>query len=66
MKTEPIPDYADVMPIAAWKEAVACGAFIPEDGSGYLCLDDKTMVLKSNVWVKMLPPWATHVAWFNK
>lgn len=60
----PIPDYADVMSSEVWDMCVSVGAFIPDDGSGYWCKNDK---YESNVscWSPR-PEWATHVAWYNR
>ena len=61
--TQAIPDYADVMTLEDWEESVQCGAFIPNDGSGYWCKDGKES--GDSVW-STDPEDATHVAWYNK
>lgn len=61
--TQPIRDYADVMTLAEWQEAVAHGSFIEYDGSGYWCKDGQES--QDSVWTTH-PGDATHVAWYNK
>lgn len=65
-KLVPIPDYADLITLKEFKECVACGGFIPYDGSGYYATEN-SMDKETDVWSSKKPPtWATHVAWFNK
>lgn len=59
----PIPDYADVMTLAEWEEAVEHGSFVEYDGSGYWCKDGKES--SDSVWDTDCED-ATHVAWYNK
>jgi hypothetical protein len=58
-----IPDYADVMTLADWEEAVERGSFIPDDGIGYWCKDGKES--RDEVFETDAED-ATHVAWYNK
>jgi hypothetical protein len=62
---EKIPDYAHLMPISEWRDSVAGGLFVPDDGIGRWATGD-TMDDSSDVWAGDAPEWATHVAWFNK
>ena len=56
-------DFADVMTVQEWQEAVKDGWFISDDGSGYWVKDGK----ESRDEVFSTPPLdATHVAWYNK
>ena len=58
-----IPDYADVMTVKDWQDAVQSGMFIPDDGTGYWAKDGK----ESEDDPFYTPPEdATHVAWYNK
>uniref|UniRef100_A0AAU8GH09 Uncharacterized protein n=2 Tax=unclassified Seunavirus TaxID=2494210 RepID=A0AAU8GH09_9CAUD len=63
-ESTPIPSYADVMTAEQWECSVRCGAFIPDDGIGYWCRDDKHESCVS-CWTPK-PEWATHVAWYNR
>jgi hypothetical protein len=60
--------HVDLMHKDAWDECVACGAFIPSDGTGHWAKhDDEGFVLESDVDCFSTPPeWATHVCWYNK
>lgn len=60
---EPIPDYADVMTLADWQDAVNSGMFIPDDGTGYWAKDGKE---SGDCPFSTPPEDATHVAWYNK
>ena len=77
----PIPEYAFVMPVKEWLDAVSVHAFIDYDGHGYwatethqfckLALDgliSSSYVIPSHITKKGIKPpaWATHVAWYNK
>lgn len=67
LPTDEIPDYGDLMTLEDWDACVACGGFIPYDGSGCWATNNK-MDQSSNVWSKtaLRPEWATHVVWFNR
>ncbi len=58
-----IYDFADVMTVEEWQEAVANGSFVEYDGSGYWAKDGKES--GDSVW-DTDPEDATHVAWYNK
>lgn len=59
--------YADIMPIEEFKECVACGAFIPDDGIGYLGTETH-YTYQSSVWNwgSFALEGATHVHWYNR
>lgn len=59
-----VPTYADIFTDLEWREAVADGSFIPDDGDGYWMMGETQ---ESNVdCFDPQPTWATHVAWYNK
>ena len=65
-------DYCDLIPIKDWLDCIKHGLFIPYDGSGYFS-DGEYRYGDSlyyppflNVFTAKPPPWATHVAWYNK
>ena len=64
---DPLPKYGDHMTVDEFRDAVACGAFIPDDGDGCWATD-AAYDNGSCVWdgLKNPPKWATHVVWFNK
>lgn len=69
-----IPDYADVMTIDEFDQAVADGSFIDYDGTGYAVVDNMES------WIQVRPSdmlhraqgfflkklGFTHVAWYNR
>lgn len=58
-----VPEYADVMTVEEWLDAVNSGLFVTYDGSGYWVKDNK----ESNDEVfSSKPEDATHVTWYNK
>lgn len=58
-----VPDFADVMTVQEWQEAVEDGWFINDDGSGYWVKDGK----ESDDMVFADPQLdATHVSWYHK
>lgn len=63
-----IPKYADVMTVEHFKENVADGGFIDDDGIGHPVRDKKqdmwTNVLPSDI--ENIPSDATHIAWYNR
>ena len=64
----PIPDYADVMTVADFREAVAWGVFTDDDGTGHPVVEDRMYpaVYVAPSRLDEIPPGITHVAWFNK
>jgi hypothetical protein len=66
MKIIDVPSVATVLTIKDWQAKVKEGKIKPEDGHGRLAYDAKHMLVPSDPWVRMLPPWATHVVWFGK
>lgn len=58
-----IPDYAHVMTVTEWDQAVENGSFIPDDGIGFWCKDGKES--HDQVFYTDCED-ATHVAWYNK
>jgi hypothetical protein len=66
-----IPDYADVMPLQEFVEAVEHGLFTNDDGSGYYAnpplMQDHTDYLDcQDIADGLIRAGFTHVAWFNK
>ena len=58
---EPVPDFADLVPVAEWREWPVNS----DDGHG--CWVGEHGMLRHGPSVFGDPPaWATHVAWFNK
>lgn len=60
---EEVFEFADVMTVQEWQEAVEGGWFNNDDGSGYWVKDGKSC--RDEVF-SSLPLDATHVAWYNK
>lgn len=66
---EQIPDYADVMTLDEFVEAVKQGVFVNDDGSGYYATATEMSdvpAVPSEIRKGLLQPGFTHVAWFNK
>lgn len=61
---EDVPEYAELMSLEEWQNAVEAGAFIPDDGTGYYAT--ATKMNREACSFGPAPAWATHVAWFNK
>lgn len=59
----PYEEYCDVFELAEFREHVQMGVITPDDGSGYWGAE--VGYARESVWAPR-PPWATHVAWFNK
>lgn len=59
--------YADIFTIEEFVDAVVCGAFIPDDGTGYFGTDTHYSY-EAGVWGwnGKRPEGATHVHWYNK
>lgn len=68
MYSNPVPDYADVMTVEEFKEAVKHGSFIDYDGFGHPVKDgmedEKIYIYPSKI--HEIPEDATHIAWYNK
>lgn len=69
-KTEPLPDYGDVMELADFVKNCEMGGFIDYDGSGYYAA--KGLMYRdfpadpSAIVAGQIDRRFTHVAWFNK
>lgn len=66
---EPVPDYADVMSVEEYLDAVRGGGFIDYDGFGHPVADgkeDDEIFIKPSKGAAAIPSWATHVAWYNR
>lgn len=62
-----LSDYAELMPLAEWRDVVKAGFFNEYDGSGRWVKDGHRMTDKvfDDVFAKE-PEGATHVEWFSK
>ena len=66
---EKLPDYGALMSIVSFKGCIECGGFIDYDGYGNLATEtamSSVKVYPSTFKDVVLPPWATHVVWFNR
>lgn len=62
----PADKYADIMTLKEFAECINCGAFIPDDGCGWIGTETHYNY-EFNVWTTAtLPEGATHVHWYNK
>jgi hypothetical protein len=64
-----IPDYADLIPVAEWLDAVAHAEFIDYDGHGHPVKGDKMdggIFIHPSRVSHAIPEDATHIAWFNR
>jgi hypothetical protein len=61
----PLPDDGELLSMAEWKQAVACGSFIPYDGDGHWVYGDR-MDSESDSFQMPPPELATGVMWFNR
>lgn len=60
-------EYGDLFTFKEFVDAVNCGAFIPDDGCGYLGTETHYSYDYSVwSWDGRLPKDVTHVHWFNK
>lgn len=66
MRLEKVPEGTEVFTLDEFSQLIRNKIVSPEDGTGRFCVDKNTMVLYSDVFVRVVPPWASHVAWFNK
>lgn len=65
---EPVPDWADLMTLQEFVDAVSCGFFIDDDGIGRYVRDGLMYgdVRPSDIRSGPTVVEFTHVAWFNK
>lgn len=61
--TREVDPETDVFTVEEWKEAVANGSFVNDDGSGFWMKDGKE---SQDEVFSTEPEDATHVAWYNK
>ena len=69
MNLRPIPDYADMMTIAQFRDAIDCGTIFDDDGSGYYATESgvsEVPAVPSEIGQGFADERFTHVAWFNK
>lgn len=61
---EEVDDYVDLITANDWADCVACGEFIPSDGTGYW--GTETHYSRQYNCFRKKPEGATHVHWYNK
>lgn len=57
--------FGDLFTTEEFASAVACGAFIPDDGCGWFGTETH-YTYEGCIWRDLPPAGATHVHWFNK
>lgn len=64
---EPVQTDDHIMPLLEWRAAVACGAYVPDDGCGnWSNGTHRTATWSDDLWQGTPPEGTTHVVWFNK
>lgn len=58
-------DYAYVVELENFRDAVDVGAFIPSDGIGFYG-DSTSFTYSGSIWNDPTPEGATHIHWYNK
>jgi len=62
-------DVGEIMPLGNWRQAVKDGSYTDNDGIGCLATETHVSDLEiapSDAEVMRIPPWVTHVVWYNK
>jgi hypothetical protein len=66
---DPVPDYADVFSLDEFRDIVASGGIVNDDGCGHWVKDGKMsrdFINCAKLGPYYVPEGVTHVAWFNK